>query len=29
MKPLIKHKINLPSHTLEQIQAYERGVLYE
>lgn len=28
MKPLTKHKINLPSHTLEQIQAYERGVLY-
>lgn len=28
MKSLIKHKIKLPSHTLEQIPACERGVLY-
>ena len=28
MKLLIKYKINLPSHTLEQIPAYERGALY-
>ena len=28
MKSLIKHKIKPPSHTLEQIPAYERGVLY-
>jgi hypothetical protein len=27
MKPLIKHKINLPSHTLEQIQLMKGGGL--